>query len=333
MKNFLLGLFLVTTVAFAALYFNQNGQLDKARKDLARTKGNLTELEGKLSQQEQRSTGIREQWLDTRKEANANASQVQQLQQVLAGKTDVSGGTNNFRDAMSSMLKSPEMRAMVKKQQEAVVGMMIDRNYADFFKSLNLSPEQSAALKDFISKKALIDAGMGLDLMAGNMDADQRKAITDQAKSERDAIDEQIKGFLGTDNYAQYQAYEKTIPERQALQQFKDSLAGSSTMMSGDQEQQLLKAMSDEREAFKFSTDFQDRSKFDGDFENTLTDEKIDTFLAEQEQLTQKYLERARAILSADQLASYEKFLANQREMTKAGLKMAAAMFGGKSSK
>ena len=63
-----------------------------------------------------------------------------------------------------------------------------------------------------------------------------------------------------------------------------------------------------------------------GDF----TEEKMNQFLQEQEQLHQRYLGRAQTILTTEQSASYEKFLSAQRQMQSLGLKMASKMFAPK---
>jgi len=86
--------------------------------------------------------------------------------------------------------------------------------------------------------------------------------------------------------------------------------------------------MTEEKHGFKFTTDFTDQSKFDGDFTTYFTEEKINQFQQEFEQLNQKYLPRAQAILSADQFEQFKKFLTAQAEMQKLGFKMAAKMFG-----
>ena len=88
--------------------------------------------------------------------------------------------------------------------------------------------------------------------------------------------------------------------------------------------------MSDERQKFKFTTDLSDQSKITTDLAGSFTEEKMNQFLQEQEQLHQLYISRAQGVLSADQLGSYEKFLSSQRQMQKRGLDMASKMFGTK---
>jgi len=328
MKNFLIGLLLLTTVGFAALYVHQSDSTRKAEADLARLTRDAADLQSRLSQQEQRASGLRERLDAGRAEAMAPTSTVATLEEVPTNPPATSTGTNDTRSALAAMFKSPEMRDMIKTQQKTMMGVMVDKNFKDLFASLNLSPEQAATLKDLITKKMLVDADMGMQMIGGDLDAAKRAELTEQAKADKAAVDEEIKNFLGGgDPYTQYQSYEKTMPERMALGQFQDQLAGGTSALTPAQEQQMLQAMSDERSAFKFTTDYSDQSKFDGDFASAFNEDKMNQFFQEMGQLDQQYLSRAQNILSADQLAAYQKFLVNQQAMQKAAMKMAASMF------
>ena len=108
---------------------------------------------------------------------------------------------------------------------------------------------------------------------------------------------------------------------------FKEKLAGGSLAISDAQEQQLILAMTSEHQNFQFTTDYSDKSKFNGDFASMFTEDKMNQFFQEQSELNQRYLTRAQSILSADQLAAFERQLASQQALQKAGMQMAAKMF------
>ena len=166
--------------------------------------------------------------------------------------------------------------------------------------------------------------------MSGEMDATNRTQIFEQAKKEKDAIDVQIKQMLGDDNFKQYEDYQKSIPDRMSIGMFKDQQASGLTALTPDQEAQLVQVMNDERQKFKFTTDFSDQFKLTSDLAGNFTEEKMNQFLQEQEQLNQQYLSRAQSVLSAEQLGSYGKFLTSQLGMQKLGLQMASKMFAPK---
>ena len=217
---------------------------------------------------------------------------------------------------------------MISAQQKLVLGPMIEKNYAAFFSSIGLKPDQAAGLKELMVKKSMVDAQMGVSMMAGDMDGDKRKEAMQQAKEEKDGIDAQIKQFLGDQDYSQFKDYEKTMPERTAINSFKDQLASGANALSADQEGSLIAAMGEERQNFKFTTDFYDHSKYDyNNLGSMFTDDKINQFEQELGQLDERYFARAQEILNADQMESFKKFLDAQNKMQQAGFKLAAQMF------
>lgn len=331
MKNTFIGILLVAALALGSLYVLQGRKTDEAQSTIASLRQEVSEMESRLDKQEKRAASLQTRLHETRAEAAvevaAKAGAVAQLEQALTNRIQTNAKPAN---AFAEMFKNPEMKELVQTQQKAVLSGMIEKNYASFFTGLALSPEQSASLKDLIVKKSLVDAGLGVSFMAGDMDAAKRTELVQQAKADKDAINEQIQQFLGDDKYTQFQAYEKTQPERMSINMFKDQQATGAGALNPDQESHLIQAMTEERQNFKFATDFYDQSKFDGDFAAHFTDEKLNQFQQEREQLDQQYLSRARGILSPEQLGPFEKFLVSQRQMQFTGMRMAQKMFAPK---
>src|SRR5262249_33735077 len=152
--------------------------------------------------------------------------------------------TNNPLHAMASMFKDPKMREMMKSQQKAVMGPMIDRQYADFYKQLNLTPEQKGAFKDLAMKKMLAGTDVGLSMMDDSLDASQREDLSKQMKAQTDEVDGELKQFLGDDNYKAYESYEKTVPDRMTMSQFNEQL-GDAPALTPDQQNQMIQALSE----------------------------------------------------------------------------------------
>jgi hypothetical protein len=328
MKNLIIAALLIATLTFAGLYTHERKLERQAQKDVTTLNQSLVEMQTRLDEQEQQAGSLQKHLETTRATAIAKADEITQLQQTITNQTAT--GSTNGGNPLAEMFKSPEMKKMIQSQQQTVLGPMIEKNYGALFSGLQLTPEQSTALKDLIVKRSLVDANMGVSLLGGDMDADKRKEMMDQAKTEKDSINDQIKQFLGADNYTQFESYEKTIPDRMTLNSYKDSQGQGPGALTPDQEQQLMQAMGEERQKFKFTTDFNDQSKFNGDFSTMFTEEKIAQFQSEREQLDKYYLQRAQGILTQDQLGPFEKFLTSQRDMQSMGMKMAAKMFGGK---
>jgi hypothetical protein len=209
----------------------------------------------------------------------------------------------------------------------------VDKVYAKLFADLHLTPDQASALKQLLINKTTAGMDAGTDMLSGKTTAAQQKQIGDQINAEKAGVDNQIKELLGADGFATYQAYNKTYLERAAVSGpagFEEQLAGGMEL-TADQTEQLIQAMAEERQNFKFTVDYSDKSKLTAGVASLYSDENISRYQEEQEKLNQLYVAHAQTILSPDQLAVYQKFLSNRLAMGAMSLKMAAKMFGTKS--
>ena len=333
MKNVIIGFLLLASVTLGGLLIQKNRQITQAEATLDARQKEIADLQADVTEREARAASLREKLDRSVTESAVNAGQAAQFSQALTNRVQAEAQlVTNAKPAnpFAEMFKNPEMRDMIKKQQQTAYATLIEKNYADFFKTQQLTPEQASALKELITKKMGAGTDLGMQMMSGDLTADQRADLLKQVKASTDAATEEIKQFLGPDNYAAYETYEKTLPDRMAVSGFRDQLAGSGTALNNEQEQQLVQAMTQERQGFKFTTDFSDQSKFSGDFMSRFTEENMNTYFQEQVQLNQRYLDRAQSILSPEQFTAYQKSLTTQQEMTKMGMKMAVQMLGTK---
>jgi hypothetical protein len=186
----------------------------------------------------------------------------------------------------------------------------VARVYAKLFADLHLTPEQASALQQLLVSKmtAGMDMNAGVDMLSGKMDAAQLSQITERIKAEQADADNRIKALLGDAGFARYQQYEKTTEDRSLISGgggFAEELTGG-TALTDDQTEQLIKAVSEERQNFKFSTDFSDKSKSVALLASTSAEEFLNQHLQEQDRLNQLYLARAQTILSPDQLTAFQ---------------------------
>jgi hypothetical protein len=337
MKNLFIALLLVAVATLGALLVKQQRVAGDAQANAAAARQSVSELESNLATQETTTAKLRERLEDFRAEAAFKSDEAAAVRQMLEAtnraRAVVGGGPGDTNSGPSSpwaaLLKSPEMRQMMKTQQKVAMSSMIDKNYAKLFADLRLTPEQSATLKDMLLKKQLDSAELGMELASRELTATEREELVKKSKDATEAADAEIKDFLGGDNYAEFQEYQKTLGERMSVSGFKDQLSATMPMTSV-QEQELIQAMTQERQGFKFTTDFNDKSKFSGDYASMFDEDRIGKYFDELDKLNQQYLSRAQGILSADQLAAFSKYLASQEAMQKAGMQMAAKILGGK---
>lgn len=332
MKNVIIGILLVASIALGGLLIQKNISATTQEAELARARKELAELRSSLTEAEENAARISAKLESVNQQAFTSAAAASRLSHALSNqpamKTD--GATNaKPSNPLAEMFKNPEMRDMIKKQQRAVMSTMLDKNYAEFFKSMNLTSEQAETMKGLILDKMLSGAETGMEMMSGEMDADKRAELSKRMKEANEATNAKLKELLGEENYASYEKYEKSMPDRNAVSQFKGQL-NDATRMNDDQERALIAAMGEERQGFKFTTDFSNQQDFSEDTMSKFTDERVDIFFQEQTQLNERYLARAESVLTPEQFAAYKKSLITQTDMMKMGMKMAAQMFGKK---
>jgi hypothetical protein len=337
MKNLIIGILLIATVVFGGLYFVRTHKVAQEQASLEASQQDVSNLQATLAEQEQKTARLREELDQARADALSRSQAVAQLESALqqtptnqtsaASAKATASANGKSSNPFADMFKNPGMKDMIKNQQKAVLGPMIDKNYAKLFADLNLTPDQASAFKDILLNKQMSAAEAGLSMFSGDSDPTNRADVVQQVKTASDAADAQIKQLLGDSGFTQYQTYEKTMSERTAVSGFKDQLGAGPMALTDVQEQQLIQALTQERENFKFTTDFSDKSRFTGDFASMFTEEKISTYLEELGQLNQQYQNRAQTILSPDQMTAFGKYLSSQTAMQKAGMQMAVKMF------
>lgn len=333
MKNAILALLVIACIGLAADLVEQEhkfkargAQLTDAQQQIQTLQAELKEKSETLenAKSAEAKARILQQTLnESTTQAAEQTKKTEQLQQSLDA-----AKTNNPLSTVASMFKDPKMREMMKAQQKAVIGPIIDKQYADLFKQLNLKPDQAAALKDLIQNRMLAGADAGMGLMDSSLDASQRADLVKQVKAQTDDFNNQIKQMLGNDNYQAFQSYEKSVPDRMTVGQFSDQFAGSANALSPAQQDQLVQALSDARNNFSWTSGLnQQNPGMNGDMASLLTDDNIAKFEQERGQFDQQFLARAQQILTPEQFAAYKDFQDAQLKIQIAGLKMAAQMF------
>ncbi len=329
MKNAVIVFLLIVAVALGAVAITKIQSAKQAEARQVALQKELADVRARLAEYDQNATALRDRLEAAQAESAANAGTAAKLTVALTNTVAATETNAKPANPLAEMFKDPETREMIKNQQKSVLGGMIDKNYADFFKAMNLTPEQQAAMKDLLLNKMLGGAELGMEMMGGDMSPERRAGLTKQMKEATDAINQQLKDLLGAENYSQFESYEKTIPDRQAIETFKTQLSAD-TQLTATQEEQLRQALGTERQDFKFTTDFNDQQDFSEDMFSKFTEERINLYFQEQDQLNQRILARAQPILSSEQYTAYAKSLKTQQDMMKMGMKMAQQMFGTK---
>jgi hypothetical protein len=219
------------------------------------------------------------------------------------------------------MMQDPKMRDVMKAQAR----MGIDMMYRDLYDLLNLPEPKRSELQKLISEKTSAAMEIGFSALGSKKTPEELKAISDELKSKTAALDSQIKGLLGDEDYGQLKRYEDSTNERMHLQTLNSMLASKNIEMDEATESRLMDVMYEERKKLPFINTFTDQQNTDM---TRFTPDNLAQFGSQYEQLNQSVVTRAGGILSPAQLEVFQQSQDQMGAMTKMHLDMAAKMFG-----
>ena len=232
-----------------------------------------------------------------------------------------------FGKGMSEMMKKmfddPAMRESKRKQMKT----MINKQYGALFKELNLTPEEREKFTELLLDKQMAAGSRAADLFDAN--ATNRVETVDALKDDAKDTEASLKELLGEDRFAQYQDYTKSLADRMALDQFRQSLSDGAELGEG-QAAQLLQVMREERS--QMPRELESAMKGNGaDLRKMMDGDAMEKVLQFQEEMNQRVLQRSAGILSPEQLQQLEEFQTQQLNMQKLGIQMMKGMFGSES--
>jgi len=227
------------------------------------------------------------------------------------------GGAPKGGEALREMMKNPAMRAMIEQQQ----AMQVEVSYARLFDQLQLTTEEKAHFKKLLVEKQKAETDLGLKMLDPNLtDADRQKLMA-QSEKNRSTFDSAIKTFLNNDgDWNSFLGWEDSKPERTMYESMGRSLfSASNEPLSPEQEQQLLKTMTDIRKS-----PLPDQVAFTKGIRNPgqMDDATIKRLLEMTDQNNKRIIEQAAQTLSPGQLKTLESYLNQGRTMTETGYKM-----------
>jgi hypothetical protein len=241
-KNYLLVLLAFTTVAGAGLAWSQYQELVKLRADslageIARNdlQKRLWALEKRRNELDAATAGLRSRGSSVVAEGDG------------PGPGDPQGwarpGSAGFNRRglgnLAALLDNPEFNKLWNSQQKVA----LDSRYAALFKNLNLSPADLDKFKSLLVEKQ----SAAMDVLAAAReqglsprDPTDRTQIAALLQNAQAQVDTNIQQTLGDAQFAQYQNYEQTLPQRNLVNQLAQSLSYSSSPLQDSQMEQLV---------------------------------------------------------------------------------------------
>ena len=228
-----------------------------------------------------------------------------------------------------ALLNDPETRALMQKQQEQGLARLADKLVSkDFVHDWNLSPEQTARVKELVREKA----GAGKDLLTAMMfdglDDDALAQRGREVKQRIERSDEALRGLLGTDGFNALTEKERAQEDSGRLKHFREELANTAEPLTQPQTEALLAAMSAERQSFSFRVNFDDPSKVDPEhIRDHFSEANLQLYFEDMQQLNARIAERAALVLSPTQLEQLKAAQNSQLEQGRLTVKMTTELF------
>lgn len=230
-----------------------------------------------------------------------------------AGSDKASDAKEGMGSMLSKMMENPQMREMIKGQQKVAMQMI----YGPMLNEMNLAPDVKEKLNEMLLDNQMKNIERGTALMKDGVDKVAAGKLLADQKLE---FDGQVRTLLGDAQFAQYEDYNKSIPDRMAMTQLKSQMTGDNAL-SEQQNQFLLQVMREERLSV-----MGDKPKVD-DWKAISSAEGMDKFFSQQEELNGRVLQRVQSVLTPEQYQSFAAFQTNQLSMQKMSVKMAQTMF------
>lgn len=155
---------------------------------------------------------------------------------------DGPGGSRRDEDLelLAAMADLPEFQRMLALQQRG----RVEEKYADLFRKLKLTPGELARLQTLLGDRqgAFADAMMAARAQ-GLTGHEARELAGKVARTTQKEITESIKSLLGPEQFNRLQSYERTAPQRTAVDQLADRLSYTTDPLTPRQQERLVQTL------------------------------------------------------------------------------------------
>ena len=235
------------------------------------------------------------------------------------------GASRRMMTNLANMLENPTMnKVMVASQRGALQAL-----YGDLIESFEFTGEEEDYFMDLLMSRQMKQLEFGMKMMGGEMSDEERTKMGEELKEIGETVKTEMEKFLNNaDDYNGFEFYEKTMGERMMLSQMTQKLEASNVPLSDETHRELLQMMHDERKDFDFSTDLHDNQNTDLSAER-FSKENLQQFSEDMDRLNRGMIGKAKNLLTAEQLSTFEESVEAIAEMQKSQMEMAANMFRG----
>jgi len=228
-----------------------------------------------------------------------------------------------------ALLKDPETRAMMQKQQAKAIARMADKVVSkDFIRDRNLTAEQAEQVKSLIREKAAAGQDLLTSMMFDGLDDAALAQRGRETKQRLEAADDALRGMVGADGLAALKEQERGLEDSQRLKRIREEMVAADLPLTESQQESLGAAMGLERQSFSFRVDYSDPSKVDFEhIRDHFSEENLQIYFEDMQELNARIAERAALFLSPGQIERFNTAQENHLEQARLTVKMTTELF------
>ena len=226
----------------------------------------------------------------------------------------------SFAKTARKMWDNPAGKSMMSQGAKMAVAMM----YEDFVTGLNLGKEESDYFKNLLGKEIGEQQELGMKMLGAT--PEEQKSLTEEFKKRATATESEIKKFLNNDeDFKSYTDYKNHLPEHQQLDGIRTAMTTKGVPLDAETETKLVDAMYRARTESK-APDLSGPNAMDEMMKGNI----VETFEKSWEVQQQALQGETSKILNPAQMAAFQDYQKQAKEMQLMGLKMAEQMMSGK---
>lgn len=226
----------------------------------------------------------------------------------------------SFAKTARKMWDNPAGKSMMSQGAKMAVAMM----YEDFVTGLRLGKEESDYFKNLLGKEIGDQQELGMKMLGST--PEEQKSLTEELEKRATESESEIKKFLNNDeDFKSYTDYKNHLPEHQQLDGIRTAMTTKGVPLDAETETKLVDAMYRARTESK-APDLSGPNAMDEMMKGNI----VETFEKSWEVQQQALQGETSKILNPAQMAAFQDYQKQAKEMQLMGLKMAEQMMSGK---
>jgi hypothetical protein len=222
----------------------------------------------------------------------------------------------SFAKAARKMWDNPAGKAMMNSGTKMAVAMM----YQDFIDKLKMTKEEGEYFKNLLGKGMADQQELGMKMLGAS--PDEQKALVDEITKRSGENDAEIKKFLNSDeDFKSFSDYKNRLPEHQELDGIRTVMADKGAPLAPETETRLADAMYRARTQSN-APDMSGPAAMDQLAKGNMEETFVKNWEKQQETLRVE----VSGILNETQMAAFQDYQQQMKEMQLMGIKMAAKM-------